>query len=177
MIVLKSYLFRSRLTTKDIQNNDGNGLIYSHRKKSIYEIIKLGFPEAHITPWLFPGNKKDFFIIRENRIVYIRWLMERVNIKNVNELRTRHLKENFGDPLLLLFDGSPRKVFESLLASNDRTKDSFVGHKPHRFWVMSYYFPFPFVYYYCDFFLWFYFKHYFSCSNNLVHVRIYSFNY
>lgn len=65
-------------------------------------------------PWLFHKVPKGFFEIRENRQKYIDWLVERVSVQSLSDLKWDHFIENHGAGLLLSYGGSPQAVLKSL---------------------------------------------------------------
>jgi hypothetical protein len=103
-------------------------------------IVSTVYSDFEFLPWLFNAVPKGFFDEKENRIRYIRWLVEKVGVKSELDLHRSHFLENGGGGLLTKYKYSPLAIIASIQSSEPgQDKLLFLnGKKPQNFHVLLY---------------------------------------
>src|SRR5689334_16146687 len=97
-------------------------------------------------PWLFSVTPRGFWLSRDNRVRYINWLLIRVGVANVNELKNRHFVQNAGGGLISLFGNSPNEVLKSIAETSEEVNEHVLTRlKPRHYWVLNSFLNLPFT--------------------------------
>jgi hypothetical protein len=125
-----------RISYKQIAKNRGLGILRQY-KGSPSSLVSSVFSEHIFSPWLFRTVPKGYFKVRENRRRYVEWLRAAVGVASTEELDSNNYVENHGRGLLVMYGGSPQRIYESLDESDARVEFSDASnrsYKSHRYW-------------------------------------------
>jgi hypothetical protein len=97
---------------------------------SVQKVLKGVYPDFEFVPWLHGNVPRRFWRNNDNRVEYLRWLVQKVGVKSEEELTSSHFREDGGSGLLALFNSSVAQVLNATLGLNSPR----VRHPPG-FWV------------------------------------------
>lgn len=121
---------RYRIRRSDIERNDGARFLIKFSGSPASLIIST-FPELSLLPWLFDKPPHGYLNVSENRVKYIKWLVQKVGVSGPQELTTNHFRENRGMAFLARYNMSPKSAIESL-SSTEMAPVSKVTHAVRR---------------------------------------------
>lgn len=126
----------------DFNENYGSTLLKKYHQSPflLLKEVKL-FPDFDFKAFLFQSVPKNYFDEMENRRSYIKWLMERVKVKDLAELRSANFNENHGAGLLQKYNGSVVEVLNSLNLDRKATEMK-PKATPKKYWLPpTFFFP------------------------------------
>ncbi len=97
------------VTNDDFIRNKG-GAFLLHYNCTISAAVMAHLPDYEWKEWLFRKIPKGFWHLKKNRLRYLKWLADRLEIRRMEgwyHLTRRHFEENCGNNLLKQFAGSP----------------------------------------------------------------------
>jgi hypothetical protein len=81
-----------KLTAKDIKDNGGAGLLF-HYNGSLFQTLKIIYPEYDWKPWLMNNSPKSFWNKSDSITTYIQWLEKQLQIKKLDDWYNVSAKE------------------------------------------------------------------------------------
>ncbi len=140
--IIPFLFFRYKIELADFQANHGGSLMAIFNK-SPYLLLKTVFSDFDFQPWLFSRAPKGFFENRENRKLYISWLLETVGTTESKNLIFSDFKKYGGGSLLEKYGGSVAKILQSLTESDENPISiETVGKRskaPLNYWVIYFF--------------------------------------
>ena len=106
-----------RVNVKDFELNKGIGLMVLYNY-SPYIALSSTYDKVEWLPWLFDSVPKGYFDQRENRRVYVDWLVQVSGIPSARGLRMKHFLQHGGGGLLNKFGSSVEKLLADLEMEN-----------------------------------------------------------
>jgi hypothetical protein len=95
-----------KLTITIVENNYGCGIMCHYYNGSPINLLKKVYPEYEWKEWLFIQSPKYFWDTKINQLRYIKWLFDKLNLKNIEDWYTtshRDFSNNCGSNFLKRF--------------------------------------------------------------------------
>ena len=91
-----------KISTKDITDNYGGGLLSRYYNGSIIELVSSMYPEYNWIIWKFKRVKSNYWQNKENHTKYMDWLGKELGYTTMEDYKItrRYFKNNYGGGLL-----------------------------------------------------------------------------
>lgn len=76
-----NFVLRYRVAVRDFLENWGGPLLRKYGR-SPFKILSSIYTDYEFLPWLFNRSPRSYFELRENRMKYADWLIEKVGVKS-----------------------------------------------------------------------------------------------
>eukprot|EP01118_Nematostelium_gracile_P010561 TRINITY_DN3656_c0_g1_i6.p1 TRINITY_DN3656_c0_g1~~TRINITY_DN3656_c0_g1_i6.p1 ORF type:complete len:404 (+),score=92.95 TRINITY_DN3656_c0_g1_i6:77-1288(+) len=113
-----------QITQNDLYRQNLGGLLTKYNG-SPSQFVKAMFPEHQFYPWKFSSIPKGCWEDKENRIAYMKWLMQELNMKKVDDLYSitvDTLQKNHGLGLYSHFHNSKTRLLEDFFDNRQDKK-------------------------------------------------------
>lgn len=107
-----------QITRADFHTNHGGGLLANYYRDSVFEAIKEYRPDVKWDSWLFKTVPQGFWLEKENRLSYLKWLGKKLGFRRTNDwyrLTREDFSRNNGEGLFIThYNGSRMRVLQEL---------------------------------------------------------------
>jgi very-short-patch-repair endonuclease len=129
------------VSTNEIRNMGGNGLLNSKYEGKTLRFLKAVFPDTTWYPWLFKNTLKKFWSDNSTQHLFLQWLSNRLSWstrQDYYKLTTKLLKDNKGSGLLNYYNQSSLQLLNGLLSPPEGDDEwypwLFDGSTPNNYW-------------------------------------------
>jgi hypothetical protein len=118
-----------QIQTADFNSNFGSVVLSTHGG-SPFKVLSVAFPEYGLKPWLFNAFPKGLFHSESLRNDYLTWLMQKVGVRTVSQLKKSHFLDNGGKPLLEYYFNSGSDSLKTFISDeNDNYAEEIRSNK------------------------------------------------
>ena len=121
------------ISTKDVKNNYGDGLLMAYYNSSSIELVTSIYPDYNWIIWKFKFVTNNYWKNKENHTKYIEWLGKGLGYTTMEDwykISQKDLKNNYGGGLLnKYYNGSPSQLVIKMFPDYNWDKSKFINYK------------------------------------------------
>ena len=105
------------ISTKDVKNNYGDGLLMAYYNSSSIELVTSIYPDYNWIIWKFKFVTNNYWKNKENHTKYIEWLGKGLGYTTMEDwykISQKDFKNNYGGGLLTYYNGSSIDLVTSM---------------------------------------------------------------